>query len=372
MKILIFSNSFWNLYNFRSSIIHKLKNNNKIILVAKKDIYYNKFTNINNIRLKKLNFSSKSRSIFSNIFIFFNFFFILKKENPDLLITFTIKPNIFGSIASGILDIKTINNITGLGSAFLKKNYFLLLIKCLFKFSFKKSKIVFFHNSLEKKIFISSAIVKKKQAKIINGSGINLKNYKKRIFSRDKITNKFVFSGRMISDKGIYELIEAIKIVKQKYNYTSFSIFGLLNQDNAGAISKKTIQLWIDRGYINFYPNVKKVNEHLSNFDCFIMPSYSEGMSRSLLEAASSGLPILCSDIPGCREIVKSNVNGFLFKPKNIRTLSNAIVKFIHLSVQKRILFGKQSRYIIQNNFTDEKVTKNYINHINEILKKNK
>jgi glycosyltransferase involved in cell wall biosynthesis len=372
MKILIFSNSFWNIYNFRLPIINKLKINNKITIVAKKDNYYNKFLNINNVRLKKLNFSSKSTSIFSNISIFFKFFFILKKEKPDLLITFTIKPNIFGSIASRILNIKTINNITGLGTVFLKKNYLLLLIKFLFKFSFKKTKIVFFHNSFEKFFFISSAIIKKKQARIINGSGINPKNYRKKIFSRNRITNKFVFSGRMISDKGIYELIEAIKIVKKKYKYADFSIFGLLHPDNVGAIPQKTIQFWIDRGFINFYPNVKKINNHLSNFDCFIMPSYSEGMSRSLLEAASSGLPILCSNIPGCREIVKSNFNGFLFKPKNIRSLSNSIIKFIHLPTQKRILFGNKSRYIIQNNFTEEKITKDYLTHINEIFKKNK
>ena len=372
MKILIFSNSFWNLFNFRSSIIGQLKKTNKIILVANKDSFYKKFVNIKNITPKQFNFSSKSTSILSNIFLFFNFFFLLKKTNPDLLITFTIKPNIYGSIASSFLNIKTVNNITGLGTSFLKKNFFLSFIKFLLKISFKKTKIVFFHNSFEKKLFIKSFIIKKHQAKIINGSGINPKNFKIKIFSSKKITNHFIFSGRMISDKGIYELIEAIKIVKKKYRNISFSLFGLLSKDNVGAIPIKTILHWESKGYINFYPNITKINRLLCNFDCFIMPSYSEGMSKSLLEAAASGLPMLCSNIPGCKEVVKSESNGFLFKPKNITSLSNAIIKFIHLPIHKRILFGKKSRYIAEREFNEKKITKNYLNYINEILKKNK
>lgn len=371
MKILIFSNSYWNLFNFRLSIINELKKTNKIILAANKDIFYKKFINKKNITSKQFNFSSKSTSIFSNFFLFLNFFFFLKKINPDLLITFTIKPNIYGSIASRFLNIKTVNNITGLGTSFLKKNlFFLLLIKFLLKISFRNSKIVFFHNSFEKKLFIKSSIIKKYQAKIINGSGVNLKNFKTKIFPKKKITNHFVFSGRMISDKGIYELIDAIKVIKKKYRNSSFSFFGLLSKDNVGAIPIKIIQHWVSKGYINFYPNITKINRFLCNFDCFVMPSYSEGMSKSLLEASASGLPIICSNIPGCKEVVKSGSNGFLFKPRNVKSLSNAIIKFIHLSIQQRILFGNKSRYIAGKEFDEKKITKKYLNYINEILKK--
>ena len=368
MKIVIFSNSFWNLFNFRMPIINELKKNNKIILLAKKDSFYKKFFRIKNITPRQLNFSSKSVSILSNFFLLVDIFFFLKKEKPDLLITFTIKPNIYGSISSRILNIQTISNITGLGTAFLKKNLFISFVKFLFKTSFKKSKIVFFHNSFEKNLFINSSIIKKDQAKIINGSGVDIKNFKKKIFSNSKITNNFIFSGRMISDKGIYELIEAIKIVKRRYTGVQFSLFGILSNDNVGAISKETIKLWVNQGYIKFYPSVKNIDKKLSNFDCFIMPSYSEGMSRSLLEAAASGLPILCSNIPGCKEIVKHDSNGFLFKSKNTKSLSNAIIKFINLSIHKRILFSKQSRYVIKNIFDEKKITKKYINYINETI----
>ena len=186
MKIAIFSNSYWNLFNFRLPIINELKKNNKIILIANKDLFYKKFFNKKNIIVKKLIFSSKSISIFDNISIFFNIFFLLKKEKPDLLITFTIKPNLYGSLAAQFLNIKTVNNITGLGTSFLNRNYFTLFIVFLFKISLKKSKIVFFHNSSEKKLFIKNLVIKKKQAKIINGSGVNIKNCKIKIFSKKK------------------------------------------------------------------------------------------------------------------------------------------------------------------------------------------
>ena len=368
MKIVIFSNSYWNFFNFRLPIINELKKNNKIILVAKKDLFYKKFFNIKNIILKKLNFSSRSASIFDNIFIFFNFFFLLKKEKPDLLITFTIKPNLYGSLAAQILNIKTVNNITGLGTSFLKKNYFTLFIMFLFKISFKRSKIVFFHNFSEKKLFIKNLLIKNNQAKIIKGSGVNVKKYKIKIFSKKKNTNNFIFSGRMIADKGIYELIEAIKIVKQYSSNSNFYFFGLLNADNSGSISRKTIDNWVNAGYINFTPNVKNVHKLLHKFDCFVMPSYSEGMSKSLLEAAASGLPILCSNIPGCKEIVKNDQNGFLFNPKDIRSLSKAIIKFTDLPAHKRILFGKKSRSIINTNFDEKIITKKYLNHISQLL----
>ena len=174
----------------------------------------------------------------------------------------------------------------------------------------------------------------------------------------------------MISDKGIYELIDAIKVIKKKYRNSSFSFFGLLSKDNVGAIPIKIIQHWVSKGYINFYPNITKINRFLCNFDCFVMPSYSEGMSKSLLEASASGLPIICSNIPGCKEVVKSGSNGFLFKPRNVKSLSNAIIKFIHLSIQQRILFGNKSRYIAGKEFDEKKITKKYLNYINEILKK--
>lgn len=368
MKIAIFSNSYWNLFNFRLPIINELKKNNKIILIANKDLFYKKFFNKKNIIVKKLIFSSKSISIFDNISIFFNIFFLLKKEKPDLLITFTIKPNIYGSLAAQFLNIKTVNNITGLGTSFLNRNYFTLFIVFLFKISLKKSKIVFFHNSSEKKLFIKNLVIKRKQAKIINGSGVNIKNCKIKIFSKKKNTNNFIFSGRMIADKGIYELIEAIKIVKEYSSNSNFYFFGLLNVDNPGSISRTTIESWVNEGYINFSPNVKNVHKLLYKFDCFVMPSYSEGMSKSLLEAAAAGLPILCSNIPGCKEVVKNGRNGFLFNPKDIRSLSKAIIKFTHLPTHKRISFGKKSRSIINTNFDEKIITEKYSDYINELL----
>jgi glycosyltransferase involved in cell wall biosynthesis len=209
---------------------------------------------------------------------------------------------------------------------------------------------------------------KRKQAKIINGSGVNIKNCKIKIFSKKKNTNNFIFSGRMIADKGIYELIEAIKIVKEYSSNSNFYFFGLLNVDNPGSISRTTIESWVNEGYINFSPNVKNVHKLLYKFDCFVMPSYSEGMSKSLLEAAAAGLPILCSNIPGCKEVVKNGRNGFLFNPKDIRSLSKAIIKFTHLPTHKRISFGKKSRSIINTNFDEKIITEKYSDYINELL----
>ena len=365
MKIFIFSNSFWNLYNFRLPLINKLKKKNIITLVASNDKFVEKFKT-KNILIKKINFTSKDKSLFKNLFLFIKIFFFLKKEKPDLLLAFTMKPNIFAGISCRFLNINIINNITGLGTLFLQKNFFFYFIKYILRFSFKNSKIVFFHNSHEKKIFLNSNIINKYQTKITNGSGIKIKK-KKKLFNKNQI--KFIFSGRMIRDKGIFELIEAIKIVKSKYKNVSFSFYGILDNDNYGSISNYLIDYWDQTKLINFFPNVKNVINSLNKFDCFILPSYSEGLPKSLLEAASVGLPILCSDIPGCKGLVKNNYNGFLFKPKNIVSLSNAIEKFIKLSIKKRLLFGKNSRYVINKFYNEDIVVNNYYNEIKKYVK---
>lgn len=365
MKNLIITNSLWNIYNFRYKLIVELSKIGNVVIYCnfkKKNKYLNKFAS--NVKIKKLDYSSKSKNIFKNLKLIFFFFKILKKENPDNLFTFTLKPNLYLGIINNLFKINFFPTITGLGTAKNKGGFLLIFIKMFMKLSFLSSTKIFVHNINEKFFLKKIGFYKNKIIKI-NGSGINLSKYKKLKFNKE-ISDKYVFVGRLIADKGIRELVEAFKIFNKNNNKKSrLNLIIMEDEDNDTSIKLHQLKKWIKGSEITIKKNVKNINHILSANGCLILPSYSEGMSRSIMEAISSGRPVICSNIHGCKEMVKNNFNGFLIKPRSIKSLYNALNKFNNLDLSEKIKFAKNSRILAEKNRFDEKyVVSEYLNQI--------
>lgn len=355
MKILFFSNSIWNIYNFRFPLIQEIAKKNKVIVYCnkRKNFKINKGVKSKNILIKDINFSSKSIKIFDNIKLIYHIYLILKKEKPSHVFTFTLKPNLYCGVLSLFLNFSFFPTLSGLGTAYNKGGLFFFFIKLLIKISFNKINKVFVHNNNEKKI-LKEIGVKKNKIIQVNGSGINFNQYKKLSLRKNKNNNNFLYTGRLLKDKGLYELIAAFKLFNNKHD-VKLTLSIIIDEDNVSSIDYNNFKSKFRGLNIFVKKNFKDIKNLIRSHDCIVLPSYSEGMSRSIMEAASSGRAIICSNINGCKEMVENNYNGFLTEPKSVDSLYRALKRFTNLSFKEKVKFGNNSRLILKKNGFDEK-----------------
>ncbi len=280
---------------------------------------------------------------------------ILKQVKPDYVFTYTIKPNIYGGIACRMRKVKYASNVTGLGNSFYKSGLLAIIAKKLYKFSQKKASKVFFQNKSNMDFFLKNKIIKDRYS-LLPGSGVNLK---KNYFVKYPINNgeiKFLFIGRLMSEKGYSEYVKAAKIIKEKYNFVKFESIGFLEEN----YKDEFLNLECDK-YVNHYGMVRNVHDYIKNAHCIVLPSYHEGMANVLLEAAATGRPIIASNIPGCKETMIQNESGFLCDPKSVKSLVEFLEKFILLSYEKKERMGISGRLYVEKNFDRNYVIKEYL-----------
>ena len=289
---------------------------------------------------------------------------ILTKEKPNNLFTFTLKPNLYCGIINNFFKFSFFPTLSGLGTAKNRGGFLYLFIKILMRISFKNSRTIFVHNKNEKNLLKKIGLTKNKIIQT-NGSGVNLTKFKFIKYTRN-ICDNYLFVGRLISDKGIYELINAFEFFNKKFKKkTKLTLAVFIDEDNETSIHFNYLKKKLANTNITLKRNVKNVRNLLKSHGCLILPSYSEGMSKSIMEAISSGRPIICSNISGCREMVINNFNGFLVKPKSTSSIYQALKKFQNLKFEDKIKFGKNSRYLAEKNRFDEKyVVSHYLNQI--------
>lgn len=351
-KVLILCNSCIGLYKFRKELIETL-------LEEKFEVYvstpYDDFEIIEklkkmNLKLVEINIDRRGINPLKDFKLLKKYYFLLKKIKPNLVLTYTIKPNIYGGIISQILHIPYAANITGLGSIFQKKGFLKNTVSFLYKIALKNSKVVFFENKENKKILLEEKIVKKEQACLLPGAGVNLNEYPLCEYPSDKEI-RFLFIGRIMKEKGVEELFEVAKRIKKEYSKVFFDIVGPMEEDYSSYLN-----ILVKRKVINYYGYQKDVKPFIKKCHCFILPSWHEGMANVNLESASMGKPIITSDISGCREAVENGVTGFTFKKKNEDELYEVIKKMIELNFEKRRNMGLLSRKRMEEFFDRKKV----------------
>lgn len=368
MKILISVNTFWNIFNFRLDLIKELKSKGYIIYaVAPIDEYVSKLES-KGIICYGVNLDPMGTNPLKDLQLINQYYKIFKKNKPDIILSFTIKANIYGNIAARVLKIPTINNISGLGTIFIKKSLSTYIGEFLYKFSLKSSSHIFFQNIDDKQLFITNKLVEPNISTIVPGSGVNIE-----MFSCDRTKNKgnkFLFVGRLISDKGVFEYLEAAISVLKTYPNKEFLLAGEMGYNNKTALSEKQLEK-----YTKNYPQIKYLGKTddvimlLNSVDVMVLPSYREGLSKSLIEAAAMTLPIITTNVPGCSDVVEDEYNGLLCKVKSVYSLERAIFKIINLSESNRIEMGINGRKKVINRFSSKIVNKIYVDKINQVLK---
>jgi glycosyltransferase involved in cell wall biosynthesis len=301
----------------------------------------------------------------------FKLFQILSKIKPDVCLTFTVRPAIWGNLITRLLRIHTITNITGIGPLFSSKNIAYKIARTLYKFVLKHTHTIFFQNTDDKDLFIKNNFVHHQNIGLIPGSGIDHHYYTPIEVKKENDTLKFLFIGRLLKDKGIIEFIEAAKILKQEKINAKYLVVGTLWNQNLkhNTITQKDLDQWIDDGIIDYLGPTTDVRPIIASVDCVVLPSYREGTSNVLLEASSMEKPCITCDTTGCREIVEDQHTGLLCKVADSKDLAEKMKQMFSFSDEKRIEMGKNARKKVVKEFDKQIVLDAYKKAINDCLK---
>ncbi len=359
-KILIVSNSIWNLENFRLNLINSLlKSNYEIKIIVPKPTEGNLSISNKNLDIHYLNFNSKAYFSITDIIFIIKFRRFVKLHSPEYVLSFTVKPNLVCSFFSKSLNYKSICNITGLGTLFLRGRIIKFLALLFYKICLKGNYYIFFHNKEDQNIFKSKNILNNNST-TIPGSGVNLKfyNYSKKIYINNQNLN-FLYLGRIMRDKGIAEYLQAIDNIYKLNIKVTFTFAGKIDTKDKKLLYK--FDELNNKNIINYVGNISNVKKLLEKCDCVVLPSYREGLSKSLLEASAIGRPLLVSNVPGCKDLVVNGFNGFIFEVKNYKSLQSCILKFINLDINEKIKMADNS-YKNSINFDENIIINKYLN----------
>jgi glycosyltransferase involved in cell wall biosynthesis len=370
MKIAIVLNTSWNIYNFRLGLIRSLINKgHDLVAIAPEDEYTKKVIQMG-CSFERVTMDSRGANPIKDMGLIIELFRIYRRVRPDIILHFTVKPNIYGTFAARILKIPSINNVCGLGTVFLNKGLISIIAKIMYRMAFRYPNKVLFQNDADLDLFIREKLIREEITDLVPGSGLDLQKFQPREKDRHD-TFTFLLISRLIFDKGIVEYINAVRKLRNKGLNARYLILGAIDEEHKRGIPARTIQAWVDEGLIEYHPRVQDVRGHIQEADCIVLPSYREGTPRTLLEAAGMARPIVTTDVAGCNHVVKDNQNGFLCKLKDADDLADKMEKMYLMSVRDRTKMGLKGRNIVVNYFDENKVIEKY-NHLISQLGKRK
>jgi len=366
VKIAIVLNTSWNIYNFRLGLIQSLlKYGHEVTAVAPYDEYSSKLIDLG-CKYEKVTMDSRGANPIKDFGLIIELFRIYRRIRPDIILHFTIKPNIYGTFAARLLGIPTINNVCGLGTVFLNGGIVSFIAKMMYKLAFKYPRKVLFQNDQDRNLFINENLIKEDISELVPGSGINLTKF----IPADLPNNKeftFLLISRLIHDKGIVEYIEAIKELNRRGLKAKYQILGAIDEEHRRGIRAEIINSWIKDGLIEYLGRVPDVRNYIKNADCIVLPSYREGTPRTLLEAASMARPIVTTNVAGCNNVVKDNYNGFLCNLMDIQDLANTMEKMLKLSFEKRKVFGLKGRALVEKAYNENVIIDKYKDLVSKV-----
>ena len=292
--------------------------------------------------------------------LIFELWSIYRKLNPDIVLHYTIKPNVYGTLAAAMLKIPVINNVCGLGTVFLKDNLISSIAIALYKFAFRFPKKIFFQNPEDLDLFVNRGLSPIETSDLLPGSGIDLKKFKPKDYKRNS-TFTFLLISRLITDKGILEYIDAVKKLKARGMNARFQILGAKDPKHKRGIQLSIIDEWIRTNTIEYLGTSDDVRKFIHEADCIVLPSYREGTPRTLLEAASSGKPIITTDVPGCHQVVHHNFNGLLCQMKDATDLAEKMHTMSGMDDASLKQFGENGRKKMEQEYDESRVINKYL-----------
>ena len=357
-KIAILANHSGGLYDFRKDLIAELKKHaNVTVAVPHNDRWEELHKLVDEVI--ELPVDRRGMNPIHDSKLFRQYRAMLKEVKPDLVLTYTIKPNIYGGLACRMAHIPYAVNITGLGSAIENGGWLKRFVLALCKPALKSARVVFFENAGNRDTLAATGVVPKGRDVVLNGAGVNLEDYPYQPYPQEG-TVRFLFVGRVMHEKGVDELFAAAKRMKQEYgDGVEFHIVGSF-EEGYKLLMDKLEQAGVVK-YHGYQPDMKRFYAMAS---CVVLPSYHEGMSNVLLEGAATGRALITSDIPGCREAVEDGVSGYLCPTKDVDALCDAMRRFAELPENRQAEMGRRGRTRMEQKFSKTAVVAETIKHL--------
>ena len=366
MRIAIVINTSWNIFNFRMSLIKALlAEGHEVVAIAPKDAYSERLVAAGCKFVPVA--MEQGTNPFTDMWLIWRLYQTYKKVRPDVVLHYTIKPNIYGAIAAHWAGVPAINNVSGLGTVFITKDYISSIALKLYKFAFKYPAKVFFQNQDDRRLFLRNKLVRAGITEVLPGSGINLQEFVPA--EKYKRNQPFVFLmvARVLYDKGVVEFVQASKLVQEKYPEVKCQLLGQVDEKSRSGIKNAKLQEWLATGVIEYLGATDDVASVIDQADCVVLPSYREGTPRTLLEAAAMAKPLIATNVPGCREVVQQSINGYLCKHRSAEDLAEKMLQILALSDEELEQMGRASRQIAVSRFDDRIVIERYLNAIEEV-----
>lgn len=361
MIVLILTNNDAGLYKFRYELVKKLCEKYEVYISLPDGEYITELEKAG-CKYLKTEFNRRGMNPFADLHLLMTYMKMIRRIKPDVILTYTIKPNVYGGFASRILKIPYLVNVTGLGTTIENGGLLAFLTTHMYKIGLKKAACVFFQNSQNQSLFEMKGILGKKHT-LLPGSGVNLNVHTFEEYPEQTDAIRFLFVGRVMKDKGIEELLNAMKAVKEKYPAVTMDIVGGYDEDYKEAVEQAE-----KAGLVSYHGRQLNVHAYMKNAHCVVLPSYHEGMSNVMLEAASTGRPVITTTVPGCRETFEEGVTGLGCEAGNVGSLADAMIRFIRMPYEEKKKMGLMGREKMEREFDRNLVTDVYIKEIENVL----
>lgn len=352
--VLVIANSSSGLYDFRGMLLQRLLKEYSVVVSIPAELKSDQLKEMG-CRVIDTKIDRRGLNPLKDLKLLLHYKKMLCREKPALVITYTIKPNIYGGLVCRIKRVPYCVNITGLGTTFQKEGLLRSFVTRLYQTALKKTKVVFFENSANRQLFIDEEIVPSEKAVLLSGAGVDLDHYSFRPYPKtDSI--RFLFTGRVMQEKGVDELFAAMERLHKEGFACSLDVLGSYEENYA-----ETIQCYEKQGWLRYHGYQSDVRPFIEKAHCFVLPSYHEGMANTNLECAAMGRPLITSNIPGCKEAVIEGKTGLLCEPKNTDSLYAALRRFLDMTAEQRKAMGMAGRAHMEEVFDKKKVVEQTI-----------
>lgn len=367
LNVALVCNTAWAIYTYRQGFLRALnKAGAKVTVIAPRDRTFEPLAAMG-CRCIDLHLASKSTNPFGDLRTLVALYRHYRAIRPDIVFHYTIKPNIYGSIAAWLARVPSVAVTTGLGYVFIQKSRAAQVAKRLYRFAFRFPREVWFLNRDDETAFREQKLLAHpERARLLHGEGVDLDEF---AFAPLPERHEFVFLliGRLLWDKGVGEYVEAARALRARYPHARFRVLGPAGVDNPSAITREEVAAWEHEGVIEYLGETADVRPYIADADCVVLPSYREGVPRTLMEASAMGRPVVAADVPGCREVVASGENGLLCEARDAASLATALARMLGMDTAARAAMGERGRKKIAKEFDEKVVVQRYRELIREL-----
>nr|WP_217343863.1 glycosyltransferase family 4 protein [Noviherbaspirillum sp. L7-7A]MBV0877946.1 glycosyltransferase family 4 protein [Noviherbaspirillum sp. L7-7A] len=368
--VLLSVNTAWNAWNFRTGLIDAIIGHGyRMVVAAPADPYAERLVAAG-CEFIDLPMDSNGTHPGRDLRLLMRYLALFRQQAPAVYLGYTIKPNIYGSLAAQVLGIPVINNIAGLGAAFISDSMVTRVARLLYRTSLRRSARVFFQNPQDRSLFLEAGLARADVTDLLPGSGICLARYQVQPAASGAASPCFLLVGRMLVNKGVVEFAEAARIVRRSLPQARFQLLGPVNEANSNLVPAHTIAAWEAERLVEYLGAVDDVRPHIAAADCVVLPSYREGVPRTLLEAAAIGRPIIATDVAGCVDVVEDGINGMLCRARDPADLADKMLRMAALPAAERERMGMAGRRKVEQQFDEALVIGKYLDAITAVAER--